>query len=111
MKASEITVLGIFRVPVEYLDRELIVTSEGAEASAIYSSDPDVIRIGATVPEPVRTLVHERWHVYSNRVGNDDPESQDKEARRVETYIVDFVLNDWELLKALRAEQLKKRDE
>lgn len=111
MKASEVTILGIFRVPVEYHNQELIVTSEGEEATAIYTSDPDTIRIVDTTPEPVRTLVHERWHVYANKVGNDDSESQDKEARRIETYIVDFVLNDWELLEALRAEQLKKIDE
>jgi hypothetical protein len=83
--------------------------SEGDKVHGEFVGRDNTIKISLASKQPASTLVHEGWHAWVYRYGPDDMEKSDAEARRVENYIADLVVNSWELVKDLRREKLKER--
>lgn len=75
------------------------------------SSVPDRIIVSGATREPFTTLFHEAWHTYARQIGDDDTQTSDDEARRVETFVTDMMLRNKWVLDGMLEERLRLRDE
>jgi hypothetical protein len=102
-----VPILGQFNVKVVWKDGKSFTAADGDDVYGQYLEDTNTVQIASGCSDPIDALLHELWHAYARRMGQDDPKEDDAAARRVLTFLGDLVLNQWELVKEFRKEKLK----
>lgn len=109
-RITEVRILGITSIPVEYVvtedDPENLITEDGFPISGYFSINEWKIYINTDVLEyQARTIVHEALHCYWRHMFEPRTAVTEEQATRcIETAIADLCANNWELMKKLRAE-------